>query len=56
MDQAAIDGSPRTPVMVPILDRDTNLDQKVYNASTVDQVVVIWIEDNNPNVASDTEK
>ena len=30
---------------------NSNLDQWVYNRSSVDQVVAIWVEGNNPNIS-----
>ena len=29
---------------------NSNLDQRVYNRSSVDQVAAIWVEGNNPNI------
>ena len=34
---------------------DIKLVQKVYNSPLVDQVVVIWIEENNPNIAHERD-
>ena len=34
---------------------DVKLDQRIYNSPSIDQVVTIWIEENNPNVAHERD-